>query len=836
MRRPLCFIALVFAAVVYLYLTIWGHTEDRSYDQYDGESVTLTGQVTGKEFKTSSGDGTRYLLVTINDVEIVESPDRGLSSDGSSGSDLRNSDTKGDRQTFPRPQGVLVKVSIDEKDPYREDEKLPIGSYSRFSGTLRAFAHATNPGEFDSSLYYQTLIISFRLNNVNVEAVGTTKDPLGNALYMLKRTFSRILDECMVTEQDAGILKAMLLGEKGSLTPEIKDLYQESGIIHILAISGLHISLFGMGMYKLLMKIGSIAAEVFAGNGKPRMKTGKYAPGSVYISDTSIMQIITAIVAIVFMLLYGKMTGMSSSSFRAVIMFIIHMGAIMSHRTYDLLTATAVAAIMILIEQPLYLFYSGFLFSFGAVLGIGLFMPVFRGKETKALAVPLVTLPVYLNFYYVFPLYSLFLNVLVIPLMTVVMLSGMATLVLGGLIMPLGKAVALADHVILFFYESICRLTAELPGHSIITGKPYAAATVCYVIMLVVLVMTEDGTLESIRRRRKRGLKCHNNSSVCEFPLVIKGLWLIAALMIIMLRDTRGLELTFIDVGQGDGILISADGVNITIDGGSSSKNDVGTYQIEPFLEHQGAGTIDLAILTHDDSDHCNGLITLLENGYDIKQIGLADMSGNEDLKGENYLRIEELAAAGGIPVVYFERGDLISFDKLKMYCVHPDNSRYEDVNEGSLTFLLTYGDFSAVLTGDLEKDGETTCLEYIKTKMDEGVLPISDGGTTVLKCGHHASKNATSKEWLEVLDPSLSVISCGTGNKYHHPSKDTVDRLELSGTQILDTRYSGAITVRTDGRKMRIVTFIGDEANLSEPAAPGLPVNSSLSANYRWK
>ncbi|MFA6662886.1 MAG: ComEC/Rec2 family competence protein [Lachnospiraceae bacterium] len=750
MRRPLCFIALVFAAVVYLYLSIWGHTEDRSYDQYDGESVTLTGQVTGKEFKTSSTDGTRYLLVTINDVETVPS------------------------DSFPKPQGVLVKVNIDENDPYREDEKLPIGSYARFSGTLRAFARATNPGEFDSSLYYQTLKISFRLNNVNVEAVGRTKDPLGNALYMLKRTISRILDECMVTEQDAGILKAMLLGEKGSLTPEIKDLYQESGIIHILAISGLHISLFGMGMYRLLMRIFKTAAEVFAGSGKMRMKTGKYAPGSVYISDTSVLQIATALIAIVFMLLYGKMTGMSSSSFRAVIMFIIHMGAIISHRTYDLLTATAVAAIMILIEQPLYLMYSGFLFSFGAVIGIGLFMPVFRRKETKSLAVPLVTLPVYLNFYYVFPLYSLFLNVLVIPLMTVVMLSGMATLVFGGLVMPLGKAAALADHVILFFYESICRFTAELPGHSIITGKPYAAATVCYIVMLVILV-------------------------IAEFPPVIKGLWIIAALMIIMIRDTRGLELTFIDVGQGDGILISADGINITIDGGSSSKNDVGTYQIEPFLKHQGAGTIDLAILTHDDSDHCNGLITLLENDYDIRQIGLADMSENEDLKGENYRMIEELAAAGGIPVIYFERGDLISFDKLKMYCVHPDDARYEDVNEGSLTFLLTYGSFSAMLTGDLEKGGEDTCLEYIKTKENEGVLSIPEGGTTILKCGHHGSKNATGKEWLEILDPSYSVISCGTGNKYHHPSKETVERLEESGTVILDTRYSGAITVKTD-------------------------------------
>ena len=103
------------------------------------------------------------------------------------------------------------------------------------------------------------------------------------------------------------------------------------------------------------------------------------------------------------------------------------------------------------------------------------------------------------------------------------------------------------------------------------------------------------------------------------------------------------------------------------------------------------------------------------------------------------------------------------------------------------------------MLTGDLEKGGEDTCLEYIKTKEDEGVLPIPEGGTTILKCGHHGSKNATGKEWLEILNPSYSVISCGTGNKYHHPSKETVERLEESGTVILDTRYSGAITVKTD-------------------------------------
>ena len=847
MRRPLCLITLLYIGILSLFLAL-APPQQTDYSALDRETVTITGRITAKEYKRSSTDGTISLLVTLDKVRW-DTP----VSQGRTGQDIESlagntgpagKDVLPNGAVLPDIEGsVLVSPADGKTDPAALDASLPVGAFLSVRGELSAFDPPTNPGEFNAPLYYQILRTDFRLNDAEILRVSGSGNPVRNALYRFKRALAGILDRCL-PETDAAVLRAMLLGEKGVLTEEIKTLYKESGIIHILAISGLHISLIGMGLYKILRKIRlPLTPSVF--------------------------------LAVTVMLLYGEMVGMSGSSFRAVCMFFLHMTALLLGRTYDILTGLSFAALLLLLN-------SGFLFSFTAVLGIAVLMPCFSSKTLKTLAVPCASLPVYLNFLYTFPLWSLVLNLVVIPLMTFVMLGGFLILLLGGISTVLGRMAAWPCRILLYFYYAVCNLSQTLPGHRLVPGAPSPLQTVLYIALLAAgvflnsrveekrehaisaadltqegdpygLLPAASGDRDSGGRQGRQGFrsKLRRYLHFHGIPELWKAGFLLLAVLILLYRPQNGFTLQFVDVGQGDGIYITADGTKILIDGGSSSKKKLGQYQLGPFLDYEAAGTIDLAILTHDDLDHCSGLIWLLENDRDIRRIVIADIPAS----GENLSRILELASERQIPVTRIARGEslrvrgrgLSQFVKrlrgnkseLALSCVHPVSGKtYEDANQGSVTLLLTYGNFSALLTGDLEEEGEKECLEYLKMlrneandaakyaaqnavkdelqRTGEDVSVSWPGSTpekiperiTVLKCGHHGSKFATSAEWLDFLHPQYGVISCGEGNRYGHPAPETVERLRQEGCSILDTRATGWICFATDGKRLELRTF----------------------------
>lgn len=836
MRRPFCVMALIFAAAIFL-LLLADPPAQPSYESLDGSKVRVTGMVSGKEFHTAA-DGTVTLLVSLRQVQWADEvrdsetetrPKTGQIRESEGDSPADNRPTNGrqadgkpadNRPTYGRtpdfspsdsrpsiPDGVLLSLDTDPAALYRDDDRIPVGALAEVSGTLRSFQEATNPGEFDSRLYYQTLKLNFRLNHGTVHRISGSRHPLQNALHRTKRRLAAVLDACLATE-DAAVLKAMLLGEKGFLSAELKALYRESGIIHILAISGLHVTLLGMGFFRVLRRLRMPLLPACA-------------------------------LAAAFMLLYGGMTGIRGSGVRAICMFLVHLGAKLLRRTYDLLTAAALAAILLLIDQPLYLWNSGFLFSFGAVLGIGILMPLFRSPFLKALAIPVWTMPVYLWFYGTFPLYSLLLNLAVIPLMSVVMTAGIVVTAAGGLWPAAGRAAGIPCHVLLYFYRAACELTAGLPGHRLILGRPYPWEIILFYGLLAgatIFALRVDRLEEpeSDEEKIRRTVSWRNRrKAVLEMG---KGLFLAAAVLVLCWRNHRGLELHFLDVGQGDGIYLQADGTSILIDGGSSSKASLGQYQLEPFLLEEGAGHLDLAVLTHDDSDHANGLIWLLEKGYDIRMVGMADFGETpEERRGENERRILELCRARHIPVIYLREGSVIqpgrrengirqnqsrqdqsrqnrsrqnrSRPQLTITCVHPspEHLHPDDINQDSISLFVTYDRFSAMLTGDLEEDGEEKCLRYLQ----QNGLPESS--VTVLKAGHHGSRYATSAAWLRHLRPQFSVISCGRKNRYGHPAAETLSRIRDAGAEILDTRYTGEIAFYTDGRSVRVRTFLGN-------------------------
>ena len=739
MRRPICIFGLAYVVIILIYLYFQPFPAVFP-GELDGSTVTLAGRVDKKEYRISNDQ--TVLILYLKQIQFLTPQTENIqSSDSQHENDLS------------QIEGILCYL--------KEGREPRCGSYVQIRGKLRGFDEATNPGEFDAQNYYQILNLQARLTNGILIEESADYDAFRERLWNIKCYLSQLLESCYDAE-DASVMKAMLLGEKSGLDEEIKQLYQLNGIIHILSISGLHISMIGMGLHKLLHKLRCPKAA-------------------------------NILFSIGFMYSYGIMTGMSVSAVRAIVMFGFHVAAGLFGRTYDMLTAMAVAGIFVLTGQPLYLYHSGFLFSFLAILSIGLLSPVLMENllgESKLeklmstnLSVSLITFPVYLYFYYEYPLYSLLLNLIIIPAAGLIVTDGLISLTAAMCSATWGAWAALPARLLLAFYKFCCMLTLRLPGSRNILGKPEIWQVCIFAAAMCAAVF------------------CSKRWSKLQFWQCI-----LLALLCITLRFQEGMQITVLDVGQGDGIYIADEqGGHYLIDGGSSSKSDVGTYQILPFLKEEGAEVLDAVFVTHMDSDHYNGIYTLIErmniDGITINNLILPDVG--EGSKGEEYRELEALAAEQGISIRYIHRGATLQHGRLKLTCLHPEKGTEAETNEASIVLYMEYGAFSALFTGDLEGEGEEEVRRFLEAHDPEG------REITLLKVAHHGSKNSTREAFLETVCPKLALISAGRNNRYGHPHEELLRRLEDCGCFIYRTQEGGALTVRVRNGKVRVEGFL---------------------------
>jgi competence protein ComEC len=580
----------------------------------------------------------------------------------------------------------------------------------------------------------------------------------------------------MLSEKESGALIAMLLGEKYLLDEELKNLYQENGISHILAISGLHISLIGMFVFKLLrkLKVPLIPATIFA---------------------------------ILFIYSYGILTNFSVSTNRSVVMMMILLLSTILGKTYDMLSATALSAFIILLHNPLQIFSAGFLLSFGAVLGIAVLIPclkeLFPAKPAivnsiyLSISAQIITMPMVLTFFFQFPVYSLLINLLILPCTSALVLSAIFAGIAGIICLPLGVFCIGGTNYILKFHEWVCRIGSNLPGNLITPGKPDALQLFLYTAFLLAF-------LWGVKRYKRRFLTL--------LPLM-------SVIVLLLPGDNPGLEITMIDVGQGDAIFLeSASGTNYLIDGGSSDVSRVGTYRIQPFLLSQGVDHIDYAFVTHGDTDHISGLRELLAgNKIMIRRLVLPDT----DYEDEALEELKSLAGERGVEILVMKRGDHLKEGDLLMTCLHP-SPEYPATSKNaySLVLSVTYGEFDMLFTGDLEKEGEELVTQLLQEQMimfmnsdhsnvsggkhaNELLQPATD--YDVLKVAHHGSKNSTFEEFLHIIKPEYALISCGKDNSYGHPNVELLERLSQVESKVMITYENGAICIKTDGERMEI-------------------------------
>lgn len=731
--------------LIFIFLFIFGYFITFSHDISDNRFRNLEGQLMARIDKVNVGEySTRLMLSDCNlDGEKMKS-------------------------------GVVLEIAQtdDRANDYRRGDRIEADV------TLGEAAAATNPGQFDSRAYYRALGYGFYVKKPDVTAVRHENNIVIDALEALKARLKSVYGKCC-EYADAGVYEAIVLGDKSDMDGSLRGLFSAAGIGHILAISGLHISLIGMGVYKLLRKAGA-----------------KYP--------------VAAVVSGALVVLYGLMTGNSVSSVRAIVMFACAVYAQVIGRTYDILSAVSLAAIIIMCKNPYIVMDAGFLLSFLAIVGVAAVSGGFAVEKLKWITSPfsiwLATLPVMLWFYYEIPLFSILLNLAVVPLMSFIMISALLCGVAGLVSSAAGSFFAGIGHYILLMFRYGCELMLSIPGSVYVAGRPKIRQIIIYYLILILFSLRKNivcGARRFVENRCRRYTVALRDRCG-SIAGVLVCLMIIPALVVMFMRSRGGLEVVFLDVGQGDAIFVSMpDGSNIFIDGGSSSQDGIYDRVLEPFFKYKGVRKLDFLFITHGDEDHYNGWSKALENLHEDALTYIPKID-NVVLNAWDYGKGMSHDAASGSSFGFLNgvecnavlsdcAGTVYRFGDCSLTSLNDCEKIYgtESENDNSIVLLLKYGDYSILFTGDVTSERE----EMLAGRVAEcGVRSVS-----LLKVAHHGSRYSTSADFLESIRPSAAVISCATKNSYGHPHGETLERLDASGARVYRVDECGAVTAWID-------------------------------------
>lgn len=683
------------------------------------------------------------------------------------------------------------------------------GDYICMSGTVSVPDSATNPGTFDQYIYLRNKGYYLCISNGTIESGNHRPYSIEGFLYGIKNRCTKIIDNSFDSES-AGIVKAMLVADKSTLDKNIKKLYSENGIAHIMAISGVHVAIIGMTLYGLLRKL----------------RIGRFISGTFSIA---------------IIVLYGIMTGMSSSTERAVIMLILSIAAEYFGRKTDAPTSMGFAMIIMVLGNPYVILDAGFQLSFAAITGVTVVAPQLRKllrmfkcfiKETDekkkqkhkkimslrkmiiklidalvvGIASFITTTPVIIYYYYQFPPYSILINLIVIPLVSLIV-GGSILVVLTGLFFA-GAAVVMTYPVrlILFGYKYLCIFASGLPGASVLVG--HISIGMVFVYYLSVVLIFAILRMIRIGKTERGGPILYLMLATVLFLTVVYELY----------SYDKSLKIVYMDVGQGDGVLLRTSGHGgILIDGGSSSNKRVGEYVMVPVLKYYGVSEVEYAFVSHGDVDHVSGLEYLLneeQSGVHVVNLVLpeyGDQDALQELKSE--------ATANNVNIIYMKPGDNITYnhqhaETINIECLYPDEEAGQgvldtnnlsmilkttitwDVREADIENLNKSSDSDASLSllfvGDAGIAAEKRLIElYEKNSLGE----ISDSiACDILKVGHHGSRNSSGSDFLKRVSAMYGIISCGKDNRYGHPHAETLERLKMADTKYMTTKEHGAI------------------------------------------
>ena len=654
-----------------------------------------------------------------------------------------------------------VKLYVLSKDNKQHD----IWETIHMKGKLLPLEGKRVPGAYDEWLYLKTRGFDYKMFPDSVDVMGKKATPVLRTIFGLKQKIQEVYDE-VLPKEESGIIKAMVTGEKEDVDSTLKDLYTRAGITHILAISGLHVSIIALYLFYLLQK------------------------------GLRLNRRVSSAITIVGLLFYLLFTGFSASAVRAVVMVTVGLFGNILYRSGDRFNNIAIAALVILLVEPLYLWDIGFQLSFVTITGIlcGMEMlekeirlPVLL-KNTVGISffATLSSYPVTAFHFYSISLVSILTNIVVLPLTGLLLIFGIITGVVGLVSLPFATFFGGTVYYILQFYKVVCGLVTIIPGGYVHLGRPPLLVIIFWYLTFLIIYCYKEGN------------KCQQIAMLGTGGLF---LFCLVGNRLIFHENT----VAFLDVGQGDCIVINTyDGKTFVVDGGGKYHVDYGKNTgntiVLPYLAYMGTDEIDGLFLTHMDMDHGAGVVELMDQ-IPVKGAYISDY----DFKvSQLYLSFLKTVEKNKVPLYTVKAGDRTDIHKdMRLECFYPmDNeiSFYDsDDNHGSMVLKLTCDEVSFLLAGDAGIEDEMGMI-----------IANSDLNSDILKAGHHGSKYSSSTEFLEKVSPEVAIFSSGKKNRYGHPHKETIERMEAFSIKRYNTAERGTVTVLTNGKKYKIKTMTG--------------------------
>lgn len=658
--------------------------------------------------------------------------------------------------------------------PKRPFPPVEEGDLLRLRGRLRAPPRQRNPAGFDYGTYLRRHGIYATMSVYEPTRIAVTGRRRGwlerlvvPARHHVKRQFARYVP----SREARAVLHALLLGDRSLLDGATEEHFARSGLMHLLAVSGLHVLLVGWLFYQILRP--------------PLLRTGL---------SWRTVEMLRATLALGVLAFYVVLAGAPASATRAVTMAALLMGATLVQRPTHSLNALGAAAVLLLLWRPAQLFGAGFQLSFAAVAAIVVLSPVlervlplsWEGRPLRrwiarstftTLAATLGTLPVLLAHFGRVPFAGLLLNLWAIPLTAATLLGGLAVVSLGGWAAPLaGAAGAAAD------------LTVQMLLWTARTGNAYGSWSALRVPEAGpwLLAASVGGLLVLTAWPRPR---LRWRLLVLTLAVATVGCWH----TVLQKRNAAGLDVLFFDVGHGDATLLALpDGGHVLIDaGGRSSASDAGRRTLLPHLEHYGIDRIDTVLLSHPDGDHLGGLPTLLRS-VEIGRFITSGDTATTALFDETRHLLDSLH----VPVRIVRAGDTLRLGmEVSGHVLGPTNHLVEQAseNDASLVVRLQYGGTRFLFTGDVEAGTEALLTESY------GAFLSSE----VIKVAHHSSETSSTPAFVRTAGTEGAYAVASSGHRFGLPSRRVLKRWREAGARPLATADEGAIWLRSDGARI---------------------------------
>lgn len=635
---------------------------------------------------------------------------------------------------------ILINIKMSQDIP-----SIKYGDSLYIEGEFKQPEEARNYKGYNYKQYLKTKKI---IGTVELEKAKILKSSNGSFIHNIQKYIRDTINGTL-TDEEGNLLLAILLGDKDKLSEDIQESFKTSNLSHMLAVSGAHVSYIILGLTYVLQN--SIIGK----------KNGK-------------------IVCIIFLLAFMAITNFTPSVTRACIMAILTLFSSIIYKKSDVYTNISVAALITLIFNPYSLLDLGFQLSYGGTIGIIIFIKRIQEKKSNSKVINyikqmalvsiyanIIIIPIMMYHFNTVSFTFIISNIMASPILGIIVITGFLFIIASITVKPLTRLIAIFIKPILSILIKISQICSKLPFSNILVVTPYMFNVISYYAIILYCI------------KSKKNNKC---------KIIICLLIVLILIDFIIYIFPQKLRIFFIDVGQGDStLIITPDKKTALIDGGGSDSFDVGEKVLLPYLLDRRILKIDYVLISHFDTDHCGGILTIMEK-VKVKNIIISEQAEHS----ENYERFKKLMIHKKIRLIEVKKGDKIKIGRYSEFKILFPTSRLlseNPLNNNSIVAQFNYNNFKMLFTGDIEKLAEQQILKTEKAEIRADILKVA----------HHGSKTSSIPEFIKAVRPKIALIGVGKNNTFGHPNQQTIKNLENIKCRIYRTDLQGEIIIKID-------------------------------------